>query len=262
MNVEVIDSIIAKQKEKWRKISNDDPVKVPPHVVLVFEDVMGDEHIRDGLLDKLAGLARHYYCCIYILVQDPKIITPKVRQNADLAAFTYQTMERTIDSIYNDYAGIIGDKKEFRDMLNENTQDYHLVVVDQTKAQYRPEELFFCDAPELEVPDFRIGDKTFWRESGCNWEEQVKKFKKLPPNDSKYWEKQLKVRWKDEKKEEEEPEGESEERVTNNPDLAGPEMKVEHRERLIEKYKLKESNLQLANKTLSNLFSYRSGLDE
>lgn len=62
---------------------------------------MGDDNVRDKILDKIAGLGRHYGICFYVLVQDPKIITPKVRQNADLAVMTYQTMQRSLEALEN-----------------------------------------------------------------------------------------------------------------------------------------------------------------
>jgi hypothetical protein len=249
--LEVVQSIIDEQKAKWTKIMNGEDVKLPPHIVLIFEDVMGDEKVRDVLLDKLAGLARHFYCRIYILVQDPKIITPKVRQNADVAAFTYQTMKRTIDSIYEDYAGILGDKYEFRDMLNENTQDYHLVVVDQTKARYKPEDLFYLDAPKLEVEPFAIGDDSFWKKAKCDWRKQVTKFQSLPPNDSVYWKQQLKKRWKSNKNEEEDEPTE-----VDDPMYGTEEEREAHLNKLKKRYDTERSHVDEARDTISNLFKY------
>lgn len=66
---------------------------MPPHVVIIFEDVMGDAKARDKVIDELAGLGRHYYMSVYILVQSKlfilviAIVAPLVRSQIVFVAF-------------------------------------------------------------------------------------------------------------------------------------------------------------------------------
>jgi hypothetical protein len=40
--------------------------------------------------------------------------------------------ERSIDSIKRDYADVFEDKDGFKEMLKQNTQDFNMVIIDQT----------------------------------------------------------------------------------------------------------------------------------
>jgi hypothetical protein len=119
--------------------------------------------------------------------------------------------------------------------------------------------MFYQDAPKLEVEPFKIGDKEFWNESNCNWQEQLDKFNRLPPNDTKYWKKLLKVRWEEDKyvNEEEELEGKV---ITNEPTLGGPEVYDEYVQKVKEKNNIVYSATEEAAGLLSKIFHYRSGL--
>lgn len=108
---------------------------------------------------------RHYFLFIIVCSQDCKGLPPAVRQNADLIAITYQTQDRSIETITKDYADIFTDKEIFKEIIKANTQDHQLLIIDQTEAHYNIDEVFFVDkAPDPENnPDliFRIGDMQF-----------------------------------------------------------------------------------------------------
>jgi hypothetical protein len=220
---------------------------------MIFEDVMGDPKIRDVLLDKLAGLARHYFVSVILLVQDPKIITPKVRQNADLAAMTYQTQHRAIEALQQDYMDVFEDKHTFRKLLQEKTQDHHILIVDQTEAHYHIQDMISVDSPQLKIKKpFAIGDANFWRESGCDWREQIKVYKRIPPNDTEEWKKKIKKRWRENRRLKRMYKEEDDQREeTNDINLAPPEVQQQAQ---VEKPK---SHLQMARETVSNLYSYK-----
>lgn len=173
-------------------------------------------------------------------------------------------MERSIRALREDYADVLPEKNDFKQLLIENTQDHAILIVDQTKAHYDTSEMFFIDHPELEVEPFKIGDKKFWKESHANWEEQLEKFERIPPNDSKHWKNTLDDRWKeDEHFEEEQEQIENQLTKTNNPNLAAPEIQEQMHNDYMEQHKLKKSQVQLANEVISNtnLFNYQSGIE-
>lgn len=71
---------------------------------------------------------RHFFIFCIILTQDVKGLPPAVRHNADFVALTYQTQERSIESLSRDYADIFCDKDGFKELIKANTQDYNMIV--------------------------------------------------------------------------------------------------------------------------------------
>ncbi len=63
-----------------------------------------------------------------------KGLGPAIRQNADIVAVTYQTQERSIETISKEWADIFADKDSFGQLLKENTKDYGLLIIDQTEV--------------------------------------------------------------------------------------------------------------------------------
>jgi hypothetical protein len=60
------------------------------------------------------------------------MIGPDMRQNADIVAATYQTQERSVEGIKDDYANYLQNKDMMRVVLNKWTTEHRLVVLDQT----------------------------------------------------------------------------------------------------------------------------------
>ncbi len=205
---EVINEILRQQMEKWenRKKTGE---KELSGVVLIFDDCISerrDSRYSEDML-RLAFNGRHYGISVWLLTQDVKGYFPDIRSNCDYAAITYQLQTRQTKTIRDDWAGFFPDDNQFGDLLRKNTQNYQLLVIDQSEANYDFRKgTFFVAKPVEVVEDYRIGDAEFWHESGCNWKEQLKIWKNISSSklgDADYEEladKRLKKSIKDEKK--------------------------------------------------------------
>ena len=49
----------------------------------------------------------------------------------------------------------------------------------QTEAKFNAEEVFYVDKAPKELEPFRLGGFQFWKESGCDWKEQMKKHRNI-----------------------------------------------------------------------------------
>lgn len=173
-----------------------------PFKLVILDDVLGDNAVNlrhDPVLKEIVFMGRHYYLFVIACVQDIKGFGPDIRNNADIIAMTFNTQERTIEAIMDDYGGLFTDKNIIKDMLLNSTQDHHMLIIDQTEARYRPEDAFFITKADPEPPPFRLGGVEFWRESGCDWEQQRKQYKKMPERNRMYYKKIVKSRLKKEK---------------------------------------------------------------
>jgi hypothetical protein len=151
---------------------------------------------HEELLMELMYSGRHYKICIIINVQDIKGVGPGTRGNMDIIAITYQTQERTLKAFGEEYGKFWHNKEVFPLIIRLNTQDYKMIIVNQGKAKYRPEDVFFTDLANPDPDPYAIGDKKFWKDSGCNWEKQVVMYNNIPKFKTKDLEQMAEERWK------------------------------------------------------------------
>ncbi len=180
---------------------------------------------------------------------------PKIRQNADIIACTYQTQRRAIDSIYEDYADIVGDKNYFIELLRQNTIDHKMFIIEQSEAHYDVKDMFFVSKAKEKVKPFKIGGAKFWKESGNNWEQQLEKYNNIPKKDKEDWNKAIKLREKEDKQEEQYEEEEENNKIeTNQPDLLPTELKENYWEMRKKELGLEESTISKVTKKLKEGF--------
>jgi hypothetical protein len=173
---EVVKEILAVQLEKVelrKKTGN----KSLDHIVMVFDDCISDRHdarYAEDLL-RLVFNGRHYQTSIWMLTQDIKGFFPDVRANVDYAMLTYQIQTRQTKTLRDDFADFFPNRETFAELLRRNTQDFQLLVIDQSTAKYSLNDGVFSVAKAEEYPPpFRVGDAQFWKDSGCDWDEQMK----------------------------------------------------------------------------------------
>jgi Poxvirus A32 protein len=195
VNEEVLQSIIDMQKQMYDAIMNGAQLDILPHIILVFDDVISAGELKKSkLLEKVIYNGRHYFLFVIICSQDVKGIGPALRQNGDLICLTYQTQERSVESIRDDYAYFFDNRYAFNYLLTKNTQDHQLLLIDQTEAKYNIQDIFKVGKapdPKTNRPVFKIGDELYWRKSGNKYEEQLERSKLVPCSGRQDWEMQV-----------------------------------------------------------------------
>jgi hypothetical protein len=202
---EVIRMIMDKQKQLVSMIMDGDD-SIVPWVCIVLDDIITEKSAmdHDPLWEEICFSGRHFKIFCVMCIQDGKGVGPMVRQNADLIAATFQTQERQLDQLTRDYADYFPNRRVFHELLQRNTTDHQLVVIDQTEAHYDVKDVFYVDKAGKECPPYKVGDDWFWKESGCSWEKQLEKHKNVPAGGKQEeWKKKLEARYK--RAEEEKP---------------------------------------------------------
>lgn len=175
---EVIGKLLDVQLEKWerRKRTGEESLD---YIALIFDDCISERNDARYAVEllRLVFNGRHFMISIWLLAQDIKGFFPDVRANTDYCMMTYQIQKRQTDVLRDDFASFFSNKDVFGEMLRRNTQDHQLLVIDQSTAKYHPNDgVFSIGKGELDVEPFQLGDYDFWDDSGCIWEEQVKKW--------------------------------------------------------------------------------------
>jgi hypothetical protein len=179
LDVAAFEGIFKEQMAKFEKFKTTGIIDTCPYVCVVFEDVLSFEHLRsDPALARMVFNGRHFFLFIMLLIQDVKGVLPSQRQNADIIALTYQTQKRAFESVQEDWAAMWEEKNGFVSFLMNNTQDHKMVIIDQTQAKYKKEEIFAVDKapnPDEISLEYKIGSDLFWKISRADWKKQLEK---------------------------------------------------------------------------------------
>lgn len=214
---DVIQEILRQQKMLYESIMLGAQVDVSPFVCIVLDDVITSKEIRHNpLIQELAWAGRHYFVFCVICCQDIKGVPPGFRGNADLIALTYQTQNRTMETVTLDFADIWDNKYVFPNLIKKYTKEHGMLVIDQTTAKFDMNEMFYKDkAPDpdktttlqtdsfgpikVKGPVFKIGSDEFWARSQNNWMVQLFKAQNIPSSKRDKWAKKLEEAKKDPK---------------------------------------------------------------
>ena len=202
---ELVTQILTEQKNLYKAILNGAEVNSSPFIVVVFDDVISNKDIRyaEQMLE-LAWAGRHYFIFCVICAQDIKGLPPGFRGNMDLIVTTYQTQRRTMETMQEDFADFFDNMYVFEQLLQQNTTDHGMLIIDQTEAKYDVNDVFFIDQArdpsiitivpskhlgdiKVKGPVFKIGNGDYWKAAGNNWKEQLFKAQNVPDPSRELW---------------------------------------------------------------------------
>lgn len=137
-----------------------------------------------------------------------------------------------------------------------------MLIIDQTEAKYRWQDIFFIDKANEDPPPYKIGDEQFWEEAGNEWKKQLKQYKNIPKRKREEWKPLAKRRMRESKKkakqklEEDEDGGKWE---TNQISLAEPEQIEMHQKEIAKRYNIGKSCIEQAREKISQhkIFKYK-----
>lgn len=212
---ELIAQILADQKALYQSILLGAEVDISPFICIVLDDVITSKEIRfSPLIQELAWAGRHYFIFCIICTQDIKGLPPGFRGNADLIAVTYQTQERTMETLQADFADMFDNKYMFSNMIKKFTPDHGMLIIDQTTAKFDMNEIFYTDKADdpttetvlktmsfgpitVKGPVFKIGSDDFWASSQNSWVVQLFKAQNIPSSKREDWLKKIEEGKKD-----------------------------------------------------------------
>lgn len=202
---ELVTQILETQKALYQAILDGATLDSSPFICIVFDDVIANKDIRySQQMAELAWAGRHYFIFCVICAQDVKGLPPGFRGNMDLIASTYQTQRRTMETMQEDFADFFDNKYVFEQLIQQNTRDHGMLIIDQTEAKYDVGDVFFNDkAPDpkkvtmvssknlgplrVKGPVYKIGDKDYWKAANNNWKEQLFKAQNIPDPSREKW---------------------------------------------------------------------------
>ncbi len=159
---EILHNVIKRQQVMTFKLE-ESPGSIDPRAFLIMDDLMYDSKtwIKDPNVKTAFFNGRHWSLFFLLSLQAPLGIPPELRTNID---FVFLLREPNISNrkrLYEHYAGMFGSLDTFNQVMDQCTEDFGCLVIDNTvKSNKIEDQVFWYKARDHE--DFKIGCKQFW----------------------------------------------------------------------------------------------------
>ena len=157
----ILDKLLKRQsilKEKVNKGSD-----IDNRAFLIMDDCMYDNKwTKDKCIQNIFMNGRHYNLLFILLMQFPLGIPPSLRTNIDYVFLLKETITGNKKRLYEHYAGMFPSLDIFSQVLDNCTENFEALVIDNTTRSAKIEDQVFW-YKAVERSEFRLGSSKFWK---------------------------------------------------------------------------------------------------
>lgn len=170
-NPSIVEKFVERQKYIAKKHINEinrfGRSRIDPHAFIILDDCMYDDTwTRDSSIRFLFMNGRHVKALFLFTMQYPLGVPPALRTNIDFSFILKDNSTSNRKKIYEHYAGVFPKFEVFCEFMNQCTQNYECLVIDNTADSNNLEDMVFWYKADTNVPDFKIGSPEYWKYSG------------------------------------------------------------------------------------------------
>ena len=168
----VIANVLKRQKLIAKKIAKDlgerGTTAVDPRNFLILDDCLFDtKWINDRNVRYLFMNGRHVHTMFIITMQYAMGIPPALRTNIDYVFILRENIINNRRKLYEQYAGMFPDFDSFCQVMNQCTENYECLVIDNNaKSNKLEDQVFWYKAAPRS--DFRLCSPDFWAHSAAH----------------------------------------------------------------------------------------------
>jgi len=135
-----------------------------PHTFLLLDDCLSDAGAwsKDERIKEIFFNGRHYKILFLLTMQSPMGIPPAMRTNVDFTFILKNNNSADRERLFKNYAGMFPSKEIFENILNECSEDYHCLVIDNTTNSNSIEDQVFIYKAENHQ-DLKLFSEKVWR---------------------------------------------------------------------------------------------------
>lgn len=140
-----------------------------PWGVYIFDDVTDDptELTKPIFMDFFKN-GRQWTMWLIIALQYGLDLKPGIRNCIDGCFIFREPNIKSRQTLFENYAGIVGDFSTFCELMDELTEEYHALYIHNRSTSNKLEDcVYFFKAPT--VPDFRFGCQDYWEHSNARY---------------------------------------------------------------------------------------------
>ena len=167
-NTVIIQNILKRQKVVLKEIKKEIEVykrrtsKIDPRAFVILDDCLYDNSwSRDKMMRLLFMNGRHWKIMLVITMQYPLGIPPNLRTNIDYVFILREPYINNKKRIWENYAGMFPTFESFTQVMDQCTEDYEcLVVNNNSKSNKLEDQIFWYKADPHN--NFKLGSKEYW----------------------------------------------------------------------------------------------------
>lgn len=165
-NSKIIGDILKRQrmvlKHMDKEIAARNHSTIDPRAFVILDDCLYDNSwSRDKLMRLLFMNGRHWKLMLLITMQYPLGVPPNLRTNIDYVFILREPYLTNRKRIYENYAGMFPTFEAFCQIMDQCTENYECLVIDNNAKSNKLEDQIFWYKAEPHK-NFKIGSKEFW----------------------------------------------------------------------------------------------------
>ncbi len=169
----ILANFVKRQKLMMARIQRDLQAgvqsRIDPRSFMILDDCMYDDSwTHDKNIRYLFMNGRWLKVFFIITMQYPLGIQPALRTNVDYVFILREPYFSNRKRIFDNYCSVFPSFEFFCQIMDQCTQNYECLVVDNTSQSSKLEECVYWYKAELH-PDFRIGAPEFWAHSANHY---------------------------------------------------------------------------------------------
>lgn len=151
---------------KRQKLSMHNNPENPKGLIIVDDCSDDPKFFHRPLFQKFYKNGRQWEMMFILALQYGMDIRPVIRTNIDYVFLFREPNERNRKALYENYAGITGTYQDFCDLMDQLTEDYTAIVIDNRKQSNDLSECVFYYKARLHDDDFKFGSTEYrqWAE--------------------------------------------------------------------------------------------------
>lgn len=165
-NTAIIENILKRQRQVLKQIKKENEsgtrTNIDPRAFVILDDCLYDATwAKDKMMRLLFMNGRHWKIMLIITMQYPLGIPPNLRTNIDYVFILREPYIANRKRIFENYAGMFPTFESFAQVMDQCTENYECLVVDNNaKSNKLQDQIFWYKAENHK--DFRLGSKEFW----------------------------------------------------------------------------------------------------
>ena len=164
-------NLLKRQKLIAGKIEKDlaerGSTSIDPRNFLIMDDMLFDNSwTRDRNMRYLFMNGRHVHTMTVVSLQEPMGLPPAMRTNTDFVFILRENINNNRRKIYEQWAGMFPDYDSFCQVMNQCTENYECLVIDNNSQSNKLEDQVFWYKATMHPP-FRMCAPEYWARSAA-----------------------------------------------------------------------------------------------
>lgn len=152
---------IVRMIERQRKMAETPQGCQPAFVVL--DDCLYDAGVlKRKEIRQLFLNGRHFKFFTAVTAQFAGDVPPAIRANIDYLFVCRENVIQNRKRIFENFFGIMDNFKAFQTLMDQTTENYEVLVLDNTSKSNKIEDVVYWYKARADLPDFKMGCRQFW----------------------------------------------------------------------------------------------------